>query len=182
MSASSTRPLSAPPSTLSISDGVTLKRSEKKRSGRARTGSVMCWSGSCGGRAPILARTSACPKLFRRGRRYRFYPPREGARTMAGARSLDAKWHLARGLIVLDDLVNPTQTVHQRRAGGQDVGAVDLVDVTMPDGAHLAPARARRDRRAVHRLAAPRRQDDLGIPARDLAQVDDALLRIAFAT
>src|SRR5688572_21305455 len=138
MSASSTRPLSAPPSTFSISDGVTLKRSEKRRSGRASTGSVMCGQAPME-RAPILARTRARRKFFRKRDYAIDFIPHGKAAAARRSNLFDANWHQSRGparsgvdsvprLVLLDDFVNATEAVHERRTGRQNVGTVDLVN------------------------------------------------------
>ena len=55
--------------------------------------------------------------------------------------------------------------------------AVDLVDPALPDRAHRVPARPAPDGVDVDGLAAPRRQDDLGVAPGDLLGGDDALRR-----
>src|SRR5260370_15581903 len=63
------------------------------------------------------------------------------------------------------------------RSGLQDVVRFHFEDAIVPDGAHAIPAGPADDRRFLHPLSTPRREDDLRIPACDLRRVDDAIPR-----
>src|ERR671918_1045458 len=66
-------------------------------------------------------------------------------------------------LKALDDLVDFAKPDHQRGTWGEDVVALDLVNLAEFHGTHRRPARPAGDGLAVHGLAAPRRQDDLRV-------------------
>src|SRR5204862_7313147 len=172
MSASSTRPLSAPPNTFSMSDGVTLNRSEKKRSGRARTGSVMSWSGSCGTGFDTSAHLYTTQAFRERTTTSILSPTGRGARE-ASATTRDAKWHWrsACRLEILHDFVDETQAVHERRAGRQNVRAIDLVDRSASDRRHVRPARASGARRGIH-----------GVPAHEARMISGSRRAPAFSS
>src|SRR5262249_3084774 len=87
-----------------------------------------------------------------------FYPPGEAG---AGGSSL------ASSLKGLNNLVNAPDAVHERRARSEDVGAVDLVDLSPLDRGDPLPAGSPRDRLGIDRLAAPRGEDNLGITLDD---------------
>src|SRR5439155_7050351 len=145
MSASSTRPLSAVPRISSITAGVTLNRSAKKRSGFVSASSVidhglLRWEG------PILARARLSTQLFREDEPG--YPYCTGGSSARRVR--------------LDDLVHAAESRHQRSPRREDVGAVQLVDLTVLHGGDRVPSRPRRDRVDVDRLATPRGHDDRG--------------------
>ena len=64
-----------------------------------------------------------------------------------------------------------------RRTRLQDIRRFDLEDPIVAHGADGVPARARLNRRLLHLLATPRREDNLRIPARHLCRIDDAIFR-----
>src|SRR5580765_3462025 len=68
-----------------------------------------------------------------------------------------------------------------RRARLQDVRRLDLEDAVVADGRDAIPARTILNRRLLHLLSAPRREDHLGIAPRDFRRIDDAILREAAA-
>src|ERR1043166_4507032 len=59
----------------------------------------------------------------------------------------------------------------------QDVGRLDFVDAIVAHRAHAVPAPARSNGFLPHFLAAPRRENDLRVAARDFVRIDDAVLR-----
>src|SRR6185436_16826736 len=58
----------------------------------------------------------------------------------------------------------------------QDVRRLNLEDAVVADRGHAVPPRPVLNRRLLHLLAAPRREDHLRIAARDLRWIDDAVL------
>src|SRR5215471_21139113 len=68
-----------------------------------------------------------------------------------------------------------------RRTRLQDVRRLDLEDAVVAHGGHVVPAGAILNRRLLHLLPAPRREDHLWIAARDLRRIDDPILRQAAA-
>src|SRR4029453_14770779 len=84
---------------------------------------------------------------------------------------------LPRGLDGLDELVDPAQADHQRGPGRQHVAAVEFVDLAGPDGCDAIPAWTGSDGRDLDGLAAPRGEDDLGIPPDHLVRLDAPSLR-----
>src|SRR5258708_3203316 len=57
----------------------------------------------------------------------------------------------------------------------QDVGGLDLKNPIRPHRRGLGPAMPIHNRRLLHPLSAPRREDDLRIPSYDFQRVDDAI-------
>src|SRR5262249_46458712 len=110
--------------------------------------------------APIVAGGPSGPKFF----------------AAAAGTPLDITL-LGGGLEVLHDLVHLPQADHQRRPGGQYVATVELVNLAPLPRRHPLPTGAARDGVAVHRVATPRGQDELGIPADDFVGRHDALAR-----
>src|SRR5215475_6758618 len=57
----------------------------------------------------------------------------------------------------------------------QDVRRLDLEDPVASNGGRTRPTRPIHNRRLLHALAAPRRENDLRIPSYDLGRIDDAI-------
>src|SRR5581483_1592932 len=66
---------------------------------------------------------------------------------------------------------------HACRPGLPDVRRFDLEDPIIAHRSHAIPAGTTGDRRLLHLLAAPRREDYLRIAFRDVGWIDDAILR-----
>src|SRR4030095_6480017 len=76
------------------------------------------------------------------------------------------------------DVVERTDAVGQRCwAGLEDQGRLDLVDMAGSNGGQQIPAGARGDLLSPDFLPAPRRDDDVRMPAHDFLRLDDAILR-----
>src|SRR5262249_55952945 len=73
-----------------------------------------------------------------------------------------------------DDFVELANTVRKRcRAGLEDEGRLDFVDMPGSDGGEHVPAGARCDLLLLHGLPAPRRDDDVRLPAHDFVGLND---------
>src|SRR5437762_5972031 len=141
-----------PPRTRSMRSDVMLNRSEKKLSGRVRTRSVIGGSAS---RAIVRANPNArppAPQAFWSS----LLPLHSTCRVKVGTGGPK----LASRLKALNYLVNASDAVHERRTGGKDVRAVDLVNLAALYRRDPSPPRAARDLSRIDRLTAPRSRSE----------------------